>query len=34
VPFSNMQQMNFSNQKLKFTKEEFEATAAKIRKVV
>ena len=34
VPFSNMQQMNFSNQKLKFTKEEFESIAAKIRKVV
>lgn len=34
VPFSNMQQMNFSNQRLKFTKEEFESTAAKIRKVV
>lgn len=32
VPFNNMQQINFSNQKLIFTKEEFEEIASKIRK--
>ncbi len=32
VPFSNMQQMNFSNPKLKFTNEALDAIAARIRK--
>ena len=34
IPFTRMQEMNFSNPKLKFTKEEFEFIAESIRKAL